>query len=78
MTDQPHRVTWFHPDRPVEGCTINIKPEPEPSLVDGRYCPDHGIDLVPPDRTLRTRRYCPQCPEGSALGFPTDPKESTS
>jgi len=39
-------------------------------LRDGRYCSVHGIDLVPPDRTKRTRRYCPQCPEGSALGFP--------
>jgi hypothetical protein len=39
-------------------------------LRDDRYCSAHGIDLVPPDRTLRTRRYCPQCPPGSALGFP--------
>lgn len=41
-------------------------------LRDGRYCPTHGIDLVPPDRTPRTRRYCPQCPQGSELGFPKD------
>lgn len=41
-------------------------------LRDGRYCPDHDVDLVPPDRTLRTRRYCPKCPDGSALGFPLD------
>jgi hypothetical protein len=39
-------------------------------LRDGRYCSVHGIDLVPPDRTLATRKYCPKCPEGSALGWP--------
>jgi hypothetical protein len=41
-------------------------------LRDKRYCSVHGIDLVPPDRTLQTRRYCPQCPEGSPLGRPSD------
>jgi hypothetical protein len=23
-----HRVTWFGPDRPVEGGTVNVRPEP--------------------------------------------------
>lgn len=40
-------------------------------LRDGRYCSLHGIDLVPWDRTQSTRRYCPQCPEGSPLGRPS-------
>ena len=39
-------------------------------LRDGRYCSVHGIDLIPPDRTVSTRRYCNQCPADSALGFP--------
>lgn len=43
-------------------------------LRDGRYCSVHGIDLVPPDRTMSTRRYCPKCPEGSPLGWPSDAK----
>jgi hypothetical protein len=25
MTGQPHRITWFHPDRPVEGATIYVR-----------------------------------------------------
>ena len=44
----------------------------EAFLRDDRYCSVHDIDLVPPDRTLRTRRYCPECPPGSSLGWPND------
>jgi hypothetical protein len=48
MTDQPHPITWFHPpDRPVEGCTINIKPADDYARVfacpDGRLAVDLGF-----------------------------------
>lgn len=31
MTDQPHRITWFHPDRPVDGGTTYVRPD-DPQL----------------------------------------------
>lgn len=43
---------------------------PSTYLRDGRYCSAHDVDLVPPDRSLSTRRYCYQCPPGSRLGPP--------
>jgi len=36
----------------------------------GRWCSEHGTDVLPPERTWATRRYCYRCPDGSALGPP--------
>jgi hypothetical protein len=52
MTDQPHRVDFFHPKRPTEGCTINVTPAAPPrsraKLVDaGLMGPGCGNPTCP-------------------------------
>jgi hypothetical protein len=29
----PHKVSWFAPERPVEGNTIYVRPDSEPTLA---------------------------------------------
>lgn len=66
--DSGLRFLWHDP---AEDLTLPAASDSgDAYLRDGRYCSVHGIDLVPFDRTTRTRRYCPRCPPGSALGFP--------
>lgn len=42
-----HRVTWFAPDRPVDGTTIYARPDlTAAALIDQLMCRDCGTSLV--------------------------------
>ena len=53
-----HRVTWFQPDRPVEGNTVYVRPAAVP-LIDHLVCPRCGYCPLPKTRPNDAVCTCP-------------------
>lgn len=76
MSDESHKVTWFAPDRPVEGGTIYVRPGDKPRVwltgdtvpAGVRVLAPNNYVIPPNSRPYRAATPLVEMPEMPAFG----------